>query len=210
MTTGDRGRGWRIARWFGFALNAAMRTWMVYVTVQVLTHPDDVRWADVGLGVRTAVILLIATMIIPVWHRLRRRGLAYPVWIDNLYLSTFMLDLVGNYLGLYDAYEHFHLIPHTINMGAFVVVLGWMLGVSMLSAFGLANTLHILWEVQEAYGDLLFSTQNVKGLFDTINDLLVGVIGAGVYAVAYAWLVRRAGREPPRISIAPSGGAPER
>ncbi len=185
-------------------VNAAMRMGMVYVTIQVLANPDDVRWADVGLGVRTAAILAAATMLIPIWHVLRRRSLAYPVWMDNLYLSTFVLDLVGNYFGLYDTFEHFHLIPHAINTGAFVVVIGWMLGVSMLSAFGLANTLHILWEVQEAYGDLLFGTQNVKGLFDSINDLLAGVIGAGAYALAYWWFVRRPGREPPRTG----GGRP--
>lgn len=188
------------ARRLGIALNLVMRTWMIYVTAMVLASPDDVRWADVGLGVRTAAILLVATMIIPAWHVAKRRGLPYPVWIDNLYLSTFVLDLAGNYFGLYDGYEHFHLIPHAINTGAFVVVLGWLLGISMLSAFGLANTLHILWEVQEAYGDLLFGTQNVKGLFDTINDLFVGVIGGGVYALAYLWFVRRARREPPRVA----------
>lgn len=180
-----------------------MRAWMAYVTIQVLANPDDVRWADVGLGLRTAAILAVATMVIPAWHLLKRRGLAYPVWMDNLYLSTFVLDLGGNYFDLYDTYEHFHLIPHSINTGAFVVVIGWMLGVSMLSAFGLANTLHILWEGQEAYGDLLLGTQNVKGLFDSINDLLVGVIGAGIYALAYAWLIRKPGREPPRTSTVP-------
>ncbi len=186
------------ARWLGTILNLAMRGWMAYVTVVVLANPDDPRWADVGLGIRTAVILALASMVIPAWHIWRRRGLAYPVWMDNLYLSTFVLDLVGNYFDLYDTYATFHLIPHAVNTGAFTVVTGWLLGTSMLSAFGLANTLHILWEAQEAYGDLIFGTQNVLGLFDTINDLLVGVVGAAMYCLCYYWFVRRAGREPPR------------
>jgi len=104
------------------------------------------------------------------------------IWeYDNLYLSFFWLDMAGNSLNLYDRLFYFDLFPHFHGTGVVAVVFKLAFGVSTSGAAGLANIGHILLEAQEFYTDIFFKTHNVRGLFDTINDLLVGVVGSFVY-----------------------------
>jgi hypothetical protein len=56
---------------------------------------------------------------------------------------------------------------------------------------GLATVLHLLPEAQEYDTDVLFGTRNVRGVSDTVNDLLAGLVGTGLYGAAYARLVAR-------------------
>ena len=60
----------------------------------------------------------------------------------------------------------------------------------MLSALGLATVLHIGLEAQEYYSDVLFGLANVRGTWDVVNDLVVGVLGSASYGGGYAWMVR--------------------
>jgi hypothetical protein len=181
----------------GIAVNIVSRLVMALFGLEVLLNLEDPRFVDKGLGVRTVAIIAFASLLVPAWHLWRRRGLPYPVWYDNLYLSTFLLDQAGNSFDLYETYENFDLIPHTLNPGAYIVVLAWMARISLTCAFGLVTVGHVLFEIQEAYGDEIFGTRNVGGVMDTINDLLGGLIGAAVYGIAYWYLVRKPGREPP-------------
>jgi hypothetical protein len=111
--------------------------------------------------------------------------------MDNLYLSIFALDLGGNSFDLYNSYRHFDLVPHAHGTGAATVVLAWLLRQPMLSAVGLATVLHIALEAQEYYSDVLFGLGNVRGTWDVVNDLVVGVLGSAVYGAGYVWLLRR-------------------
>jgi len=180
----------------GFALNVAMRLAIVVFAVVILANPEDPAFVDKGLGIRSVVILFGLSLVIPAWHLWRRRGLAYPVWYDVIFLTTFLLDLVGNVFDLYDTYFFFDWIPHSHNTGVVTIILAWILRLSLLCAVGVATILHVLFEIQEFYGDIVFGTRNVRGLFDTINDLMVGLIGSIVYGLLYMRLVRRARREP--------------
>ncbi|MGH2380637.1 MAG: hypothetical protein ACRDG7_05380, partial [Candidatus Limnocylindria bacterium] len=123
----------------------------------------------------------------------RRRGERYPFWMDNLYLSIFALDLAGNSFDLYNTYRYFDLVPHAHGTGAVTVVFAWLLRRPMLSAVGLATVLHVGLEAQEYYSDVLFGLANVRGTWDVVNDLVVGVIGSAVYGAGYLWLVRARG-----------------
>jgi hypothetical protein len=176
------GRRW--SRLAGIGLNVALRLLVIGVVADALVNPDDPRYADKGIGSR-GLVLVAAGLLVPALQLTTRRGERYPLVTDNLYLSIFALDMAGNYLDLYDRYVLFDLIPHFHGTGAATLVLASLLRRPLLAGVGLAQVLHIGLEAQEYYSDVAFGLRNVRGTWDTVNDLLVGVAGS----VAYAGLV---------------------
>lgn len=182
----------------GLALNVALRLHLLYFLAEVLRRPADPRFAGKAIPVRNALIVGGASLVFPALHLLRRpqgRWRRYPFWLDSLYLSIFWLDMAGNSLDLYDRYYYFDLLPHAHGTGAATVVVQAVLGLPALSAVGVATVLHLLLEAQEYYTDVLAGTHNVRGVSDTVNDLLAGLVGTVIYSAAYARLVAR--RPPP-------------
>ena len=173
-------------------LNIALRALLVLFLADAILNADDPRFADKGIGSRGLVILPLS-LLLPALYLTRRRGEPYPFWMDNLYLSIFALDLAGNSFDLYNSYRHFDLLPHAHGTGAVTVLFAWLLRRPMLSAVGLATVLHIGLEAQEYYSDVLFGLANVRGTWDVVNDLVVGVVGSAVYGAGYLWLVRARG-----------------
>lgn len=180
----------------GVLVNLALRGAIVAMTAVILrARPDDPRFAGKGIRPRVLIVGLPATLAVPaVWLAQGEGRAAYPAGVDNLYLSMYALDLAGNVFDLYERYRHFDLIPHAHGAGAMTVFAGWALDVPPLSAVAVAQVGHILLEAQEYYSDVLFGTQNVRGTWDTVGDLLAGVVGSVAYA---AWMSRR-GRGPSR------------
>jgi hypothetical protein len=158
----------------------------VFLTDAIL-NAEDPRFDGKAIGTRGLIILPLS-LVLPLLYLTRRGGQPYPWWIDNLYLSIFALDLGGNSFDLYNTYRHFDLLPHAHGTGAATVVLGFALGQPMMSAIGLATVLHVALEAQEYYSDVLFGLTNVRGIWDVVNDLVVGVIGSAAYAGAYLWV----------------------
>jgi hypothetical protein len=184
----------------GPLLNLALRLHLLYFLTEVLRRRDDPRFAGKALPVRNALVVGGASLVFTALHLLRRprgrwgRWGRYPVWLDDLYLSIFWLDMAGNSFDLYDRFYYFDLLPHAHGTGAATVVLRAVLGLPTLSAVGLATVLHLLLEAQEYYTDVLFGTHNVRGVSDTVNDLLAGLAGTVLYGAAAAALeARRAG-----------------
>jgi hypothetical protein len=184
----------RPSKLLGVGINLALRLVIVGVVADALLQPDAARYAGKGIGTR-GLVLVAASMVIPAlwWFRARR---PYPIWTDSLYLSVFALDMAGNFLDLYDRYPYFDLIPHAHGTGAVTVVLSRIAPIGVLGATGVAQAAHILLEAQEYYSDVIFGLRNVRGPWDTINDLLAGLVGSAVYGGAYAVLRRR--RQPRR------------
>jgi hypothetical protein len=58
---------------------------------------------------------------------------------------------------------------------------------------GVAQLAHIALEAQEYYSDVWFGLRNVRGTWDTVNDLLAGAAGSAVYAGMLGEWRRRAG-----------------
>jgi hypothetical protein len=172
------------------AINIALRAGLVIFLADAILNADDSRFAGKGIGSRGLIILPIS-LVLPALYLTRRRGQPYPFWMDNLYLSIFTLDLGGNSFDLYNTYRHFDLLPHAHGTGAATVVFAWALRQPILSAVGLATVLHVALEAQEYYSDILFGLANVRGTWDVVNDLGVGVLGSALYGVGYIWLVRR-------------------
>ena len=94
--------------------------------------------------------------------------------------------MAGNSLDLYDSYFYFDVLPHFHGPGALATALYGAFGMSAISAVGLVNIVHMLLEAQEFYTDVFLGTHNVRGLFDTVNDMTAGVFGATLYVGVYA------------------------
>lgn len=180
-------------RLLGALLNAALRTTILAVLAEALARPADPRYADKAIGTR-GLVMIPLSLVVPLAHAARARsgrGRTYPVWTDNLWLSIFVVDLAGNHFDWYDRYRHFDAIPHAHGTGAATVALAELLDLPPLSAVGVAQLGHILLEAQEYYSDVWFGLRNVRGTWDTVNDLLAGAAGSASYAAALAWARRR-------------------
>jgi hypothetical protein len=169
-------------RMLAWLANLLLRASIVFVLADALRHPTDPRYRDKGIGTR-GMVMIPASLLFPVAQLTRRRrGRAYPVGADNLYLSIFALDLAGNYFDLYDRFTYFDAIPHAHGTGAFTVAAAELLDLPPLSAVGVAQIGHIALEAQEYYSDVLFDLRNVRGTWDMANDLLAGAAGSAAYA----------------------------
>lgn len=98
--------------------------------------------------------------------------------------------MAGNSFNLYDRFYDFDLIPHFHGTGAIALVFLSGFGLSFLSGIGLANIIHVLLEAQEYYTDVFFQTHNVRGVFDVVNDLFVGVLATFIYGIIYLYFAK--------------------
>lgn len=178
----------------GLLLNLAIRLSILYFLAEVLLLPNDPRFAGKAIPLRNLIIILSFSLLFPALYFWRKRWASNPIWLDSLYLSIFWLDMAGNSLNLYDSFFYFDLIPHFHGSGALAAVLFGAFGLSALSALGLANLIHLLLELQEYYTDVLLGTHNVRGTFDTVNDLAVGLLGATLYVVIFVLIRKRQAR----------------
>ena len=165
-------------------INALLRGTMVAILGEALLRPNDPRYRGKAIGTR-GLVMLPLSLLVPLVQAVRGRD-RYPVWSDNLYLSIFVLDLLGNHFNLYDRYRYFDAIPHAHGTGAATVVMAELFDLPPLSAVGLAQLAHIGLEAQEYYSDVWFGLHNVRGTWDTVNDLLAGAVGSAAYAAALA------------------------
>ena len=179
-------------RLIGVLVNLLLRASIVAVLAEALARPNDPRYAGKAIGTR-GLVMIPLSLAVPLTHAARGRSgdrRLYPVWTDNLWLSIFVLDLAGNHFDWYDRYRHFDAIPHAHGTGAATVALAELLNLPPLSAVGVAQLGHILLEAQEYYSDVWFGLRNVRGTWDTVNDLLAGAAGSAAYAAALAWARR--------------------
>ncbi len=142
---------------------------------------DDLRFAGKAIPLRNLIIVLSLSLLIPFFYWFKNRWKKYPFWFDSLYLSIFWLDMAGNSLDLYDSYFYFDLFAHFHGTGAIAAVFLGAFGMRWLWAMVLANTIHLGLEVQEYLTDVFFGTHNVRGMFDSINDVLAGILGTAFY-----------------------------
>jgi hypothetical protein len=175
-------------RALGWMVNVLLRLGVAGVLIEALARPEDHRFAGKAIGKR-GLVMIPLSLLVPLAQLSRRRTgerRAYPVWTDDLWLSIFALDLAGNHFDWYDRYRYFDAIPHAHGTGAATVVAAELLEMPALSAVGLAQLGHILLEAQEYYSDVWFGLRNVRGTWDTVNDLLAGAAGSAGYAALLA------------------------
>jgi hypothetical protein len=112
-------------------------------------------------------------------------------------LSVYGFYVFGLMIDLFDRYPYLDMPVHF--MGGVVItyfyrsaihnsqkILGEIpLPIQVLFAFTCTGTTTVLWEFYENFADRFLNTQMVRGLEDTIVDLLVGVAGALLLSVFY-------------------------
>lgn len=189
--------------WIGIALNLALRACIIYFALDSILNSEDERYAGKGLPIRNAVIVGFWSMVFPALYILARGTIRllperfrpswdhYPVGWDNLYLSVFWLDMLGNWLNLHNSGGHWDALPHFHGPGALAVIWRGLARRSVLASTGVANMIHALLEVQEYLGDQLAGTQNVQGAGDTAKDLAAALAGSWAYVAAYQAYFRR-------------------
>jgi hypothetical protein len=168
-------------RLLAWAVNLSLRAVIGFVLVDALRRPRDPRYSGKAIGTRGLVVVPASLLVPAVWALRDRRG-GYPVWIDSLHLSIYALDMAGNYLDLYDRVTYFDAIPHGHGTGAATLVVAELFELPALSAIGIVQLAHIALEAQEYYSDVLFDLHNVRGTWDTVNDLAAGAVGSLAYA----------------------------
>ncbi len=192
-------------RALGWTVNGLLRATILGGLAHANLFPDDPRYRGKAIGKR-GMVMVPLSLAVPLAYAVRRRRGSrrpYPVWSDNLHLSIYALDLVGNYLNLYDSYHHFDAIPHSHGTGALTVAVANVFEVPAASAVGYAQVAHVLLEIQEYYSDVWFGLRNVRGTWDMANDLLAGVVGSVKYALLLALWRRRTGWQPERLGERP-------
>jgi hypothetical protein len=172
----------------GAVVNILFRAAILFMTVDALLHTQDDRYVGKSLGPRDVLISFGFAMLFPLFWKLRykkEQWTAYPWWYDDLYLSIFFVDMLGNYLNLYNTWLEWDHIPHFHGPGALAIVLAGAFGFPILAGIGLSTLLHVVLEIQEFYGDVLRGTHNVRDLQDQMNDELFGVLGVIVYGLIW-------------------------
>ncbi|MCY3642152.1 MAG: hypothetical protein OXG41_01115 [Acidimicrobiaceae bacterium] len=154
--------------------------------VVALTVPLD-QLEGKGMAFRFPVFMLSAVLVPLAW---RRRFSPYPATADVLLVAPFLIDTLGNLVGLYDAYEATDDVMHTFNWvllvaafhawrfrrsphaGAMSKFDAWLLGV------GIGALAIVGWEIAEW---IVAETGAGGGLAltydDTVGDLALSTVG---------------------------------
>ena len=168
-------------------MNAVLRLGILAMTVDTLVHASDERFAGKGLQARDVLISFGFAMVFPLFWKLRyarRQWHRYPWWFDDLYLSIYALDMLGNELGLYDT-SWWSNIPHGYGPGALAIVLTGAFGLTLLEALGLSTIFHTWLQIEEMYGDILGGTHNFRDQQYEWNQMLYGLLGT--FAAGAIW-----------------------
>src|SRR5687767_14217848 len=112
-------------------------------------------------------------------------------------ISVLIFYLIGRTLQLFDLFPRLDIPAHFIggvaityfyrsairhSQGIVGVIPGF---IQILLAFTCTGTTIILWEFYENLFDFVFGTLMVRGLEDTILDMLLGLLGALVLTIFY-------------------------
>ena len=186
MSTGaqrlDASRG---AVWAAMAMKAAL----LLAFVVALTVPLD-QLEGKGMGFRFPLFMLSAAVVPLAW---RRRFSPYPATADVLVVAPFLLDTLGNLVGLYDSYDATDDVLHTLNWVLLVAAFhAWryrrganeraMSGVdAWLLGAGIGALAIVGWEIAEW---IVAETGAGGGLAlthgDTVGDLALSTAGGMV------------------------------
>ena len=137
------------------AVDVAIKASTIVLLLVALSLPDLPQFQGKAFAGR-AIAYPIALAIVPVVWLLLRRPIPYPVVPDILFGLPFLIDMVGNALGLYDSVEWWddanHLVNWWLHTAAIAILLAGT-GLPRAARAGLgvawAATTAILWELAE-------------------------------------------------------------
>ncbi len=188
-----------------------MPRWLVVVkaalALALLTgavFPDVGGFAGKGMAFRLPLFLAPA-LIVPVVVRVRRRGGTYPWALDAAVTIPFLLDTLGNAVGLYDAVEATDDVLHALNWFVLVGGITWQIrrtggGAESLpilvgvAGAGIGALAIIGWEVAE-YGVMQLGVAGLQLTYgDTLGDLVLSSVGGALGAWAALAILAQSAR----------------
>jgi hypothetical protein len=164
-------------------LDIALKVALVALLLHAVLNPDLPQYSGKAMAGR-AVVFPIAAFLVPVvwWVRFRRDP--FPADVDLLWTAPFLIDVVGNALGLYDAIEWWDDANHFFNWMLITSAAALVLrstGFGRLNCFGLAvgfaAVAAIVWELAEYVTFIRFSSELATAYTDTLGDLTLGTLG---------------------------------
>ena len=182
-------------------LDLAIKVAVVALSLYPLVDPNASHFAGKAMGAR-AVMYQAFTLLIPVIWLASGRPSPFPYLADIALGLPFAVDAAGNVFGLF-AISGFDALPHAT--GWFFLSIAFGLAVAPLveqrwEVFGLVvgfgATIDILWEL----GEYLLMKSGASGLQltyeNTIQDLVLSLLGAVIAAVVIATLLWPAAGTP--------------
>ncbi|HEX6511773.1 MAG TPA: hypothetical protein VF157_05715 [Chloroflexota bacterium] len=189
----------------GLGLNLLLRLAIVGFMVDTYIRAGWPQYQGKGLAIRNILVIGLGSLIVPALHARYRRGERYPFTADNLYLSMYVGDMLGNAANIYDRWYWYDWMTHFTGTGAATLALALILAelpatkaagrrANAWRAWRIANVVHAGLELQEWLPDVFGGTRNVHGMEDAAHDLGMGLLGS----TAYLWLGLRRGHEMAR------------
>ena len=181
------------------AIDVAIKAATVVLLLVALSLPELPQFQGKAFAGR-AIAYPIALAIVPVVWQLLRRPIPYPVVPDILIGLPFLIDMVGNALGLYDSVEWWddanHLVNWWLHTAAIAILLAGT-GLPRAARAGLgiawAASTAILWELAEYVTFVPGSAEASTAYADTLGDLALGLLGGTIASVLIAWRLPAAG-----------------
>ncbi|MBH8556091.1 hypothetical protein I8751_27885 [Nostocaceae cyanobacterium CENA357] len=176
-------KGFRVMAWFGQALLA----------IFVIAAAAQGKWSN-ALGL---AFFLIASFVFVI------RDDKLPTLFDFLFVLAALLNATGwvwNLFGMPGPYDE---IVHAYTTFAITLALSFLVYSSMLNIFRNHTLLYLvtitsfgiaigaLWEVTEWSAGKILNTQVIESLNDTIIDLIMDSLGAGLAALISLWALRK-------------------
>ena len=178
-------------------LDIAVKVALIALLLHAVANPDLPQYSGKAM-VGRAVTFPIAAFLVPVvwWLGFRRRP--YPAAVDLLFTAPFLIDVVGNALGLYDSIEWWDDANHYFNWmllcaGVGMLLLRVALPPVVIAALtvGFGTFAAIVWELGEYMAFIRHSSELATAYTDTLGDLMLGTLGSITAAVAVGVVARR-------------------
>jgi hypothetical protein len=140
----------------------------------------------------------LAALLVPLGWWLAGRPRPYPYALDILFVSPFLVDVLGNVFDLYDTIEWWDDLNHFVNWALLSLAFGqlflrfalsrWVIFALVVGAGAFAA---IVWELGEYVAFIRNSDELDTAYTDTLGDMLLGLSGSIVAALATATVLYR-------------------
>ena len=187
------------------ALDIAIKVALIALLAYAVLNPDLPAYRGKAMTGR-ALVFPIAAVVVPALWWLRYRDRPYPIDVDILVTAPFLIDVVGNALGLYDSIEWWDDANHFFNWMLLTAAAALVLRSTTLDrlarfglAVGFAAVSAIGWEVAEYVTFIRFSPELATAYTDTLGDLVLGTLGGTLgAAIVTFWDQPGMGSRSPR------------
>jgi hypothetical protein len=150
----------------------------------------------------------ISAILVPAGWWLAGRPRPYPYALDVLLVAPFLVDVAGNTLDLYDTIEWWDDLNHFVNWALLSLAVGQLVlrfqfRIPRFETFvivvGVGAVAAILWELGEYVAFIRNSPELETAYEDTLGDMMLGLAGATVAALASATVLRSRWGQTPRV-----------